>query len=127
MQEYLSKFLTLYGKQIEGLYGASDSAWTDVQAIQQSPLWKAVSDMYDYGVMGTPTGNLYPKGHIYGAHGEAERFLCAMDTPQMRLCLEECGNAPPRLALLAVQSAVARMVLDGGWRETDYGATDSVS
>lgn len=122
MQEELFKFLNKFGKDIARLYGVSDNAWTEKEAIQESPVWKAVSEMYDYGVTGIPTEDLFPEGHIYGAHGHIERFLRGMDTPNMRLYLEESDNSLPRLAMLAVQSAVARMVLDGGWRHTDYGA-----
>ncbi len=122
MQEELFKFLNLFGKDIARLYGVSDYAWTEKEAIQKSPVWKAASEMYDYGVTGTPTEDIFPGGHIYGAHGHIERFLRGMDTPHMRLYLEESDNTPPRFAMLAVQSAVARMVLDSGWRHTDYGA-----
>jgi hypothetical protein len=124
MQEELFKFLSLFGKEIVCLYGVSDCAWTEKEAIQESPAWIAVSEMYDYGVTGIPTGNLYPKGHIYGAHAHIEMFFRGMDTPHMKPYLEESGNTLPRLSMLAVQSAVARMVLDDGWRYTDYGAND---
>lgn len=123
MQEELFKFLNLLGKDILRLYGVSDCAWTEREAIQESPVWKAASEMYDYGVTGTPTDDLFPEGHVYGTHGRIERFLRGMDTPHMRLYLEESDNPPPNLTMLAVQSAVARMVLDGGWRHTDYGAS----
>jgi len=122
MQEELFKFLNLFGQDITRLYGIRDYAWTEKEAIQESPVWKAASEMYDYGVTGTPTEDLFPEGHIDGVHGHVERFLRGMDTPHMRLYLEESDTTPPRLAMLAVQSAVARMVLDGGWRHTDYGA-----
>lgn len=122
MQEELFKFLNLFGQDITRLYGIRDHAWAENEAIQASPVWKAASEMYDYGVTGTPTEGLFPEGHIDGVHGHVERFLRGMDTPHMRLYLEETDNTPPRLAMLAVQSAVARMVLDGGWRHTDYGA-----
>lgn len=121
MQEELSKFLGLYGKQIERLYGVSDSAWLSEEGIQNSVIWKAVSEMYDYGIAGIPTGDLVPGSIIDGAHAHIEKFLSAMDTPTMRLYLDDDGNTPPRLALRAVQSAVARMVLDGGDRSTDFG------
>ncbi|WP_159690498.1 hypothetical protein [Cognatazoarcus halotolerans] len=125
MQEELFKFLSQFGKDIANLYGVDDYAWTERKAIQESPIWKAASEMYDYGVMGISSENLHPEGHIDGVYARMERFLRAMDTPQMRLYLEESNNTPPRLALLAVQSAVARMVLDGGWRHTDYGAGEN--
>lgn len=124
MQEELSKFLVSYGKQIEQLYGASDSAWTEIEAVKASPIWEAVSDMYDYGITGTPTKYLFPKGHIDGVYAHTEMFFRGMNTPDMKLYLEASGNTIPRLAMFAVQSAVARMVLDDGWRHTDYGGRD---
>ncbi len=124
MQEELSKFLVSYGKQIEQLYGASDSTWTEIEAVQASPIWGAVSDMYDYGITGIPTEYLFPKGHIDGVYAHTEMFFRGMNTPDMKLYLEASGNTLPRLAMSAVQSAVARMVLDDGWRHTDYGGRD---
>lgn len=121
MQEELFKFLSLAGKQIAQMYGASESEWTEEESVKRSPIWEGVSEMYDYGVMGVPTGDLVPGGIINGAHAHIEMFLRAMDTPYMRVYLEQCDNALPRLAMLAVQSAVARMVLDGGDRFTDFG------
>lgn len=123
MQEELFTFLNLFGENIALLYGSNDT-WAKKEAIQKSPIWEAIGEMYDYGVTGTPKGELSPGGHIYGAYGHAERFLRGMDTPQMKLYLEENGNTLPRLAMFAVQSAVARIVLDGGWRYTDYGDGD---
>lgn len=125
MQEELFKFLNLFGNDIARLYGVNDYELSEREAIQESPIWKATSEMYDYGVSGIPSGDLFPEGHISGIHGHIERFLSGMDTPLMRLYLEESDNTPPRLALLAVQCAVARMVLDGGWRYTDYGAGEN--
>lgn len=122
MQEELLQFLSLFGKDIARLYGVGDVSWTEKEAILQSPVWKAANDMYDFGVTGTSTEDLYPKGHISGVYGHLERFLRAMDTPQMRLYLKATNNTPPHLTMLAVQSAVARMVLEEGWRENDYGA-----
>jgi len=123
MQEELFKFLSLYGENIARLYGVNDS-WTEIEAIQASPIWEAVSEMYDYGVTGIPKGELSPGGHIYDTYAHTEMFLRGMDTPNMKLYLEAHANALPRLAMLAVQSAVARIVLDGGWRHTDYEEGD---
>jgi hypothetical protein len=125
MQEELFNFMSQFGRDIARLYGDLEHAWTAREAIYESPLWKAASDMYDYGVTGTPSGDLYPGGHIYGVYGNLERFLRGIDTPNMRLFLEESDNSPPHLTMLAAQTAVARMVLDDGWRHTDYGSLDN--
>ena len=121
MQKELYEFLTLYGKQIERLYGASDSSWATKEIIEGSVVWKAASEMYDYGVTGIPTGDLVPGSIIDGIHAHIEKFLHAIDTPTMKVYLDEDDNKPPRLAIKAVQSAVARMVLDNGDRSTDFG------
>jgi hypothetical protein len=39
----------------------------------------------------------------------------------MEFYLKKNKNKLPRLALRAVQTAVARIVLEGGWRENDHG------
>ena len=122
MQEELFQFIALAGEQIAHIYGANEREWTEDVSIKQSPIWLGVSEMYDYGVMGVPTGDLVPGGIINGTHARIEMFLRAMDTPVMRVFLAEGNAVPPRLAMLAVQSAVARIVLDGGERYTDYGA-----
>lgn len=124
MQEELLQFLSLFGSEITRLYGASNYDWTSREAIQTSPVWEAVTEMYDYGVTGIPKGDLVPGARINGIHAHAEMFLHAMDTPAMKIYLEESDNTTPRLAMLAVQSAVARMVLDGGDRYSDFGAVE---
>jgi hypothetical protein len=121
MQGELFRFLNLFGEDIARLYGV-DSDWASQQFIQGSPILAAVGEMYDYGVMGTPTGDLLPGARLNGAHAHIELFLRGMDTPNMRIYLDERDNTPPHLAMLTVQSVVARIVLDGGDRHTDYGA-----
>lgn len=122
MQEELIRFLNLFGENIANLYGASNYEWTERESLQASPILEAVNEMYDYGITGTPTENFLPGARLKGIHAHVERFFRGMDTPNMRLYLEENDNTLPRLAMLAVQSAVARVVLDGGDRYTDFGA-----
>lgn len=122
MQEELLAFLSLFGKGVAALYGVHDYAWTEKEAIEHSPVWEAVSEMYDYGMEGIPTGDLVPGGRIIGLHAHVEVFFHGLDTPNMKAYLEQDENTLPRLAMLTVQSAVARMVLDGGRRCSDFGA-----
>lgn len=122
MQKEFLGFLSTFGHQVARLYGAGDNAWTEEDAIRHAPLWECVSEMYDYGISGIPTKDLGPGIRIDGLPAHAEMFLRAIDTPSMRIYLEECDIAPPRLAMLAVRSAVARTVLDGAERYTDYAA-----
>lgn len=125
MQEQLLTFMSQFGEEVAALYGCRDSVWKEQEAIEKSPMWYAVSDMYDYGVAGIPTGgDLVPGGSINGANAHIEMFFRGLDTPHMRTYLEETEVALPRLAMLSVQSAVARIVLDGGDRYTDFGARE---
>ena len=121
MQDEFSKFLALFGGQVAALYGTSASAWATKDAVQASPIWETVNEMYDYGVNGLPIPG--SPGSVIGRHIEVERFLHALNTLPMKLYLDYQGNTPPRLAILAAQCAAARLVLDGADRRTDY-ATD---
>jgi hypothetical protein len=124
MQDELSVFLTLFGEQITTLYGTSAPAWATKDAVQASPIWQTVNEMYDYGVDGLPVqAKPGSAGSVIGRHIEVERFLHALNTLPMKLYLDGQGNTPPRLAILAAQCAAARHVLDGADRRTDY-ATD---
>jgi len=124
MQDELSEFLTLFGTQVATLYGADVPAWATKDAVQASPIWDTVNEMYDYGVEGLPVPEKPESvGSVIGRHIEVERFLHALNTLSMKLYLDGQGNTPPRLAILAAQCAAARLVLDGADRRTDF-ATD---
>lgn len=86
-------------------------------------LWQAVSDMYDFGIDGVPTadfGMTFPDSQ----YADAELFFQALQTPAMELYLQEDEAKLPRLAIRAVQTAVARHILEGGERYTDFEAMD---
>ncbi|MFS0756519.1 hypothetical protein ABC383_17730 [Noviherbaspirillum sp. 1P10PC] len=121
MQDELFKFLTVFGKEIESLLGTDNTEWIEPQDFKDSTIWKAVSEMYDYGIRGIPTGDLGPQSIINGPHARIEMFFRSIDTPPMKIYLDACNTSLPCLAMYAVQSAVARTVLDGGDRHTDYG------
>ena len=124
MQAELSKFLTLFGEQVAALYGVGDRVWATKDAVQASPIWKTVNEMYDYGVEGTPVPTTPEStGSVIGRHIEVELFLHALNTLPMKLYLDVQGSAPPSFAILSARCAAARLVLDGGDRRTDY-ATD---
>lgn len=124
MQAELSKFLTLFNQQVTSLSGFSAPAWATRDAVQVSPIWETINEMYDYGVDGIPIpANPESASSVVGRHVEVERFLHALNTLAMKLYLDGQGNTPPRLAILAAKCAAARLVLDGADRRTDY-ATD---
>lgn len=125
MQNELSVFLTLFGGQLATLYGAIAPAWVTKDAVQTSPIWETVNEMYDYGVDGLPVP-VKPgsAGSVIGRHIEVERFLHALNTLPMKRYLDGQGITPPRLAILSAQCAAARLVLDGADRRTDYATDD---
>lgn len=92
-------------------------------AVETTPIWKTVNEMYDYGIHGFPIP-ARSAGSTIGRYIAVERFLYALNTSPMKLFLDyQGGTTPPRLAILAAQCAAARLVLDGADRRTDY-ATD---
>ena len=120
LKQELFKFLNRFGKQISALYNTRDSTWSEDKELQDSPMWQAMSEMYDYGVQGIPSRDL-SGSRITGAHANVEMFLRGMNTMAMQIYLHAYENAPPRLAMHTVEIAVARMVLDGGERYSEYG------
>lgn len=120
LQQELFRFLNRFGKQIATFYNTSDSTWLEDKALQDSPMWQAMSEMYDYGVLGIPSRDL-SGGRITGTHAHIEMFLHAMNTIAMQIFLHAYENQPPKLAMHTVEIAVARMVLDGGERYAEYG------
>ncbi len=125
MQNEFLKFLTQFGGQLAALYGASDVAWYTKDAVQSSPIWVTVNEMYDYGINGVPIPTSPETvGVVIGRHIEVERFLHALNTLPMKLYLDGEANTPPRLAIIAAQCAAARLVLDGADRRTDYASDE---
>lgn len=124
MQAELLEFMSSFGGYIARLYGASDASWANEEAIKHSPVWSAMSEMYDYGVMGIPTGELVPEHRFNGIYAHVEMFLRAFDTSRAKIFLRAADAELPRSCLYVVQLAVARLVLDGGDRYTDYGADE---
>lgn len=122
MQNELLTFLTLFGQEIANLYGISDNSWTDPEAIKNTRMWIDMDEMYDYGVSGIPTGQLLPGHRFNGSYAHTELFIRSMNSLPMKIYLENLEASPPHLALLTIQSAIARIVLDGGNKYTDYAS-----
>lgn len=120
MQKELLSFLALYGQQVEKIYGASEGAWLTKESLEDSPICRGVNAMFDYGICGIPSQDLCPGALLNGLYAHTEKFICSMDSTFMQIYLAENGNALPMMAKRAVQAAVARLVLDGGERSTDY-------
>lgn len=124
MQQELLSFLSLYGQQVEQLYGASEGSWLTKESLESSPIYRGVNAMFDYGICGIPSQDLSPGSFLDGLYAYTERFVRSLDSTPMRIYLSENDNALPRMAKRAVQAAVARLVLDGGERSTDYASDE---
>lgn len=123
MQFELKKFMEGYAESIERLYGG-DIAKTlsNEQLILNSHLWISVNNMYDHGVLGIPVPGLGDEPMIDGGYADAEVFLNCIASNAMEPYLYEDDVIYPRLSIKTVRMAVARVVLEGGERYTDYAA-----
>lgn len=124
MQKELLSFLALFGQQVEKIYGVSAGAWLTKASLEDSPIYRGVNAMYDYGICGIPCQDLSPGSFLDGLYAHTEKFVCSMDSTSMQNYLAENDNASPKMAKRAVQAAVARLVLDGGERTTDYAVDE---
>lgn len=120
MQKELLGFLALYGQQVEKIYGASEGSWLTKESLEDSPICRGINAMFDYGICGIPSQDLSPGSFLDGLYAHTEKFVRSMDSTPMGIYLAENDNASPKMAKRAVQAAVARLVLDGGERATDY-------
>jgi hypothetical protein len=125
LQEHLMAFLTSFGESFGRMYG--DEAWkvlSDHEVIKKSYIWRTVNEMYDFGIAGIPVrglGELSEDGSLDGNHADVELFFRAIDTGPMALYFEEDTFSLPETVSRTVRTAVARHVLDGGDRYTDFG------
>ena len=85
-------------------------------------LWRAVSEMYDYGCAAIDSPE-FGAGPLDGGHADAELFISSL--PALQGFLVEDGTLLPTQVIRAVQSASARHLLEGGERYTDHEATES--
>lgn len=131
LQTELRDFMTRFAASIERLYGAGTgggllghpgSSTRDLAAedalIEESPLWRAVCDMYDYGIQGKKMEWLGNDDSLSDIYADVELFLRGLDS--LSLYLEEDEVPWPTRAIRVVRTAVARHLLDGGTRYTDY-------
>lgn len=134
MQIELKKFLFGFPMSIGRIYGPSRAGALlgfpgkrahDIELeeahIEDTDLWRVVNEMYDFGVSGLMIDGRLDLGFEQQLDGEfcdAEMFLRCLES--MEVYLEEDEVQIPRLAILAVRTAVARHVLEGGYRYTGY-------
>lgn len=119
MQQELLLFLAGFGEQFMSLCSDTREIQSE-QSLATSLVVQVVSEMYDYGICGIPKRDLGVGDRITQSQNRVEMFLQAVDTVPMRLFLADKEIDPPRLAIRVVQTAVARAVLDGAQRYTDY-------
>lgn len=106
---------------IFGSRGDGYNAEPNVEYLRESPLWRTLDAMYDYGVLGKRTDevrDLGGKSSVDGSFADVELFLRGLDGLEMYF--EEDDYRLPKLCRQTVRLAVARCVLDGGDRYTDY-------
>lgn len=129
VQAELRKFMVGFARSIERMYGnnsgggllghpgksASDIDFEDAR-IEDSDLWFGVTRMYDYGIRGIRLANAIRDVDV--PESDVEMFFLAIDNGWMELYLQEDGAHLPRLSIRTAQTAIARVVLDGGVRYT---------
>jgi hypothetical protein len=120
----------LYGKNGGGgLLGVPSKQVSEVSLaearIEDTMLWKAVNDMYDFGISGIMTEgrDLGSGKHLDAEFCDAEMFLRGLTS--LDQYLDEDETKIPRLSTLAVRTAVARHVLEGGERFTGFSEDDA--
>lgn len=134
MQAELKEFLFSFPKSIGRIYSPSRAGALlgfpnkrvyDIEPedarIEDTDLWRVVNEMYDFGVCGIMVEGRPDLGFEQQLDGEfcdAELFLRGLES--MKLYFEEDEVKVPNLAILAVRTAVARHVLEGGYRYTGY-------
>lgn len=112
--EELAWFMPALERSFERLYGpawwsgSSTVASRSLQAFQASPLWRSLSELYDYGVHGVlPTISELGDGTLF----DVEMFLDGLDG--LREYLREDDGEIPKLSKATVALARARQDLDG--------------
>jgi hypothetical protein len=134
MQTELKSFLFDFAKSIGRIYGSNRGGALlgfpgrgvhDIELseahIEDTDLWRVVNDMYDFGISGILISSRPDLGFEQQLDGEfcdAELFLRGLGS--LDLYLEEDEAKIPRLAILTVRTAIARHVLEGGYRYTGY-------
>lgn len=129
VQLELREFMLGFARSVERMYGPSSggalvghpgkSAWHvepgDAQ-IEGSWLWVTLMRMYDYGIQGIRHSHAIQD--VDGPESDVEMFFLALDHDWMRLYFEEDEVRWPKLSMRTAQTAIARVVLDGGSRYT---------
>lgn len=115
MQEQLALFIQGYAASVDRMLS------TDLAEMMESPdgpkttlLWSVSSKMYDYGISGIPLAGLGAGEVVDAEHADVELFLTNIEL--LENYLEEDSVILPWRAKRAVQTAIARHVLEGGER-----------
>ena len=125
MQDELLKFMGDFADSVERLYGTRvGESLSNERRIINSGLWRAVNEMYDYGILGIHDSSFGQDETVDGSYADAEMFLTCIYRGGMKVYLEEDNVWIPSLSFKAVSTAVARHVLEGGQRYTDFGWAD---
>lgn len=115
----------IYGRHFAGgLLGFPEKSVSEIDpedaCIEDTMLWKAVNDMYDFGICGIVMGgrDLGDSKHLDADFCDAEMFLRGLHS--LDQYLDEDETRIPCLSILAARTTVARHVLEGGDRFTAF-------
>lgn len=119
-------FMLGFADSVDRIYSTKLSESLSVGGrVRESALWRAVSEMYDYGISGIQIEGFGKDLTIDAGHADAELFFQGLNA--WELYLYEDNVELPSRSQRAVRTAVARHVLEGGERysyfdleEADY-------
>lgn len=137
MQSELKNFLYHFAGSIERIYGQNlgggllgfpdrkvGQVSEDEAQIESTMLWKAVNDMYDFGINGImiPGRDIGSEKPLDADFIDAEMFLRGLSS--LEQYLDEDLTTIPRRSIQAIRTAVARHVLEGGERYSSFADED---
>jgi len=125
MQGYVDSFNRMYWDANAPAGSEALEKIKDAERIKKTVLWRIANEMYDYGVSGIHNDNFGNGTTLDGSYADAELFIRGLDS--LALYLEEDDVRLPWITNKVVRTAVARHVLEGGERYTDFGTLETNS
>lgn len=123
MQGYVRSFRRMFWKPNAPSCEAVFDQLAQPVEIKQTVLWQVAGEMYDYGILGIH-GDAFGDC-LDGSYADVELFIRGLDS--LKTYFEEDGVQLPWITSRVVRTAVARHVLDGGERYTNFGYIESNS
>ena len=121
MQEELIAFIRGFSEGVDHMLGTELAEQMGAQGeAEASSLFLTTGALYEYGIEGVQTEGLGQDQIIDAEVADVEMFLRGLDS--LRLYLSDIQVSLPRLAIRTIRTAVARHVLDGGERYSNFGS-----